>query len=517
VFRGSASGGPYNKAASNISTAGYLDSGLTNGETYYYVVTALGIGGESANSAEVTATPQVPAPAPPTGVSAQAGAAQITLNWTASSGATGYNVKRSSIQGGPYTTVATASTTGYTNAGLTNGTTYYYVITALGPGGESANSAEVSAVPNVPPTAPTNLVATPVSGSEIDLTWSDTGAADSFQIERMSSGSGFTQIGSVGGSVTSFADTTVQPNVTYTYRVRATQSGVSSDYSNLSSATAGVDSISGVVATNFNNALLPLPGITVQLLNATGAAVLNSVTTDNNGVYRFTNLLDGTYTVKVVPPNAADSVSAQVAVRLSVNNGIGAHNFIVNSLTIFPQGLSLVSLPYDYTGLNLDAAAVFSLPVAADGSATIAGFDPVTNQYGIYPSLPVSGTTTMPGVGYWILEPTSAPFTQAGNVVPSPFDLTLNPGWNLIGDPFLAPLNASSLQFQVGPGPVTTPMTFDAAVAAGVIGNAIFGYSPTTRQYYQTASIEPFQGYWIYVNPQETMNQPVTARFSAGG
>ncbi|XID96169.1 cellulose binding domain-containing protein [Paenibacillaceae bacterium WGS1546] len=91
--------------------------------------------------------PQVPAA--PTGLTATAGNAQVALSWTASSGATSYTVKRATTSGGPYTNVATNVTaTSYTNMGLTNGTTYYYVVSATNSAGTSANSAQVSATPS---------------------------------------------------------------------------------------------------------------------------------------------------------------------------------------------------------------------------------------------------------------------------------------------------------------------------------------------------------------------------------
>ncbi|QMV43201.1 endoglucanase [Cohnella cholangitidis] len=76
--------------------------------------------------------PVVPTPpAAPAGLTATAGNAQASLTWAASSGATSYTVKRSATSGGPYATVASGVTsTNYAATGLTNGTTYYFVVSA---------------------------------------------------------------------------------------------------------------------------------------------------------------------------------------------------------------------------------------------------------------------------------------------------------------------------------------------------------------------------------------------------
>jgi len=87
-------------------------------------------------------------PAAPTSLTATSGNGQVSLSWTASSGATSYNVKRATVSGGPYTTIASATATAFTDTGLTNGTTYYYVVSALNSAGESANSAEVNVTPS---------------------------------------------------------------------------------------------------------------------------------------------------------------------------------------------------------------------------------------------------------------------------------------------------------------------------------------------------------------------------------
>src|SRR6202790_4489979 len=148
VKRSTANGGPYTQVSAPTA-ANFTDAGLTNGTTYYYVVSALNSAGESANSSQASATPIAPVtpPATPTGLQATAGNAQVNLTWTASAGATSYHVKRSTASGGPYTQVAAPTTTSDADTGLTNGTIYYYVVSALNAAGESANSSQVSATP----------------------------------------------------------------------------------------------------------------------------------------------------------------------------------------------------------------------------------------------------------------------------------------------------------------------------------------------------------------------------------
>jgi len=147
VKRSTTSGAEAQIAA--VSTTSYSDNNVTNGTKYYYVVSAYNSYGQSANSAEVNATPMAPAtpPAAPTGLTATAGNAQVTLAWSASGGATSYHVKRSTTNGSGYTQVSAPTMTGYLDTGLTNGTIYYYVVSALNVAGESANSSQASATP----------------------------------------------------------------------------------------------------------------------------------------------------------------------------------------------------------------------------------------------------------------------------------------------------------------------------------------------------------------------------------
>jgi len=145
--RGAVSGGPYTTIASPLVTD-YTDNGVTNGITYFYVVSAVNASGESANSSQASATPLATAPSTPTNVVAAAGNGEVALTWSASTGATSYNVQRSTVSGGPYTSISSPTTPGYVDTNVVNGTSYYYVISAVSAIGKSANSSEVRAVPS---------------------------------------------------------------------------------------------------------------------------------------------------------------------------------------------------------------------------------------------------------------------------------------------------------------------------------------------------------------------------------
>ena len=247
VKRGSASGGPYTQIAS-VSTTNYTDTGLTNGTAYYYVVSALNSNGESGNSNEATATPNLAIPAAPTGVNVTAGNTQVALTWNASSGATSYNVKRSTTNGGPYTTISSPTSTSYTDTGLTNGTAYYYVITAVNSAGESGNSSQVSATPNVAvPAAPTGLVATP-GNAQVSLSWNASTGATSYHVKRSTTnGSGYSTISSP--ATTTYTDTGLTDGTTYYYVVSAVNNGGESANSSQVSATPTSSSSASVHVT----------------------------------------------------------------------------------------------------------------------------------------------------------------------------------------------------------------------------------------------------------------------------
>jgi fibronectin type 3 domain-containing protein len=216
---------------------GYTDNSVANGTKYFYVVAAYNSYGTSTDSAEVNATPTAPPPPTPTGISATAGDKQVVLAWNAVTGATSYHVKRSTSSG-TEAQVSAPTTNAFTDTGLTNGTKYFYVVTAVGGSGESGNSAEVNATPQAAvsiPAVPTGLIATAGDGTA-SLTWTAVSGATSYHVKRSTtSGSGYAQVGAPTSS--SFADSGLTDGTTYFYVVSAVNSAGESGNSSQVSAT----------------------------------------------------------------------------------------------------------------------------------------------------------------------------------------------------------------------------------------------------------------------------------------
>lgn len=164
----------------NIQTTSFAHVGLANGSTYYYLITAVSTGGESVVSSEASATPLPPAPGAPENLTSTTDDAHVHLAWSATLDATSYNVywaKAAGVVPGAagVTQIAGVTATSYTHTGLTNGDTYYYVVSAVGAGGESPVSAEVSVRPLPPaPPAPLGLTAiAPKDATQVTVQWFD--------------------------------------------------------------------------------------------------------------------------------------------------------------------------------------------------------------------------------------------------------------------------------------------------------------------------------------------------------
>lgn len=223
VYKGTASGsyGSIPVATVSGATYSYTETDLTNGTTYFFVVKASNAGGYSDNSNEVSATPQVPVPGVPVLLPATAGDSQVSLTWNPVIGSTGYKIFKSTTSGAYESeeTTVSGSVYSYDVTGLTNGTTYYFVVKATNPGGDSAASNEVSETPKTVSSSPT----------DVTVTAGDRQAIVSFNIPVENGGSPITryEVTASPGNITAIGTaspitvTGLSNGTTYTFTVKA--------------------------------------------------------------------------------------------------------------------------------------------------------------------------------------------------------------------------------------------------------------------------------------------------------
>jgi len=277
----------------------YTHAGLSNATTYYYVATAANSAGESPATAEANAMPWITAP---TGIQATPGDKTITLSWSPVAGATSYSCYWSNDAA---ITLANSTeiepvTSPYTQTGLTNGTTYYYLMTSHDAHGESLGSAVAHAVPAVvpAPAAPSGLLATP-GDQEVTLTWDAVATATSYNVYRATSSGALgtkTKINAASITGLTYDDLAVTNATMYYYQVTAVNSGGESVGSTEASApvinlTGSTWNISETVRTNScgSDIGLTVP-FTATITQAAGASAFSGTL---SGGGSFTGTVSG--------------------------------------------------------------------------------------------------------------------------------------------------------------------------------------------------------------------------------
>ncbi len=198
---------------------------------------------DNAHSGRVI-VPRPLVPSAPANFSAEATSfSSIILRWTDTADTEqGFKVFRS-LNGTDYTQIARLGrdVTSYLNRGLAPTTPYHYKITAYNTTGDSAPAGPMSiTTPELPPAAPSALSAQAVSGTQINLNWTDQSSNETgFYLVRSESGAGgFSRIATLSANITSYVDISgLTPLTTYQYKVQAYHLGGSSEFSELASAT----------------------------------------------------------------------------------------------------------------------------------------------------------------------------------------------------------------------------------------------------------------------------------------
>jgi|GEM_PF-1400710 len=499
LYRSTTSGGEgATPIASGISGTTFNNTGLTNGTTYYYKVAAVSAGFSSAQSTEASATPVATAPIP-ADVTATAGVGSVSVNWTASTGATSYNVYRSTTSGGEGTTPLATGVTAipYLDSSVSNGTKYYYKVAAVNAGGTSAQSSEASATPLAAAAVPTGLTAT-AGNAQVSLAWNSSVGASTYNVYRG------TAAGAEGASpiVTGLAspayvDSTVTNGTTYYYKVAAVNA--------VSTSAQSTEAVATPLGTPLAPAgLTATPGNTQATLNWSTSAMAATY-----NVYRGTTA-GGENATPI-----ATGITGTTYVNTGLTNGT---TYYYKVAAVNSQGTS---------PLSTEASAKPAVPVAAPATLTatpsiskvILGWSAVSGatSYNVYRSTTSGGEGTTPlktGIGgtsysdtttvngttyYYTVAAVSAAGTSPQSVEASatpqtpptyPHGLTATAGDGQIILAWTASAGATSynvLRSTTSGGEGTTP------IATGITGTSYVntGLTNGTAYYYKMTATGP--------------------------
>ncbi len=412
VYSAATAAGPFtlweNVATGSAATT-YTVTGLTNGTFYEFAVAGVNVSGTGPYSANSNAVSPAATPNAPTGLGALAGNGNATLAWTAPAPQNpavpiaGYNVFQGTAPGGESTTpvngavLIPASATTLQVNGLTNGTTYYFVIVAVSTGGvSSANSNEASTGPAGVPgataaptatagnaqvtvkwTAPASDGGSAVLGYNVFVGTNTSGASNVPVNAGLVSGTQYTVVGLANGTQYFFTVAAVNAvgQGPQSFPVGATPSTVAGAPSNVT-AVAGDNSATLTWSTPAFDGGSPITGYSVTPYVG-GSAGTPQTFNSPAPVEIVTGLTNGTtYTFAVAAINA---------------NGTGANGF---SNFVTPSASAVV--PDAPTGLTATAGnGTVALSWTAPATAGVTGYDISwgTTSGGESPAAVTQGTT----------------------------------------------------------------------------------------------------------------------------
>ncbi|WP_193378525.1 fibronectin type III domain-containing protein, partial [Singulisphaera acidiphila] len=492
--------------ATSFSVPGPFDESTT----YYFRVRAYSYSAGYSASPDAASVTTPAFPSQPTNVRATATAeGTITLNWASTPNGNGYRIERSVNGSTGWTPVGTASAnaTSYVNTGLPENTLYYYRVIATNAAGNSAPSDRVNAM--TPLAMPGSVVATVVSGGQINLTWIDRSSAEAGYIieQSLNETTGWSQVGVLAANATSFsAPGPFDGSTTYYFRIRA--------YDYWVSYSASPPSV--VVTTP---AFPSRPASMTATASAEGTITLSWAATLNVTGYRIERSLNGSTGWTQVGTVAANVTSYNDAglpentryyYRVTATNAAGdsAPGTVASAITYLATPGSVVATvvsggQIDLTWIDRSSAessyyieqslnettgwlqvgtasanaTSFSVPGPFDGSTTYyfriraysnvtgnsASFTAVTVTTPAFPSRPASVTATASAEGTITLGWTATP-----NVTGYRIERSLNgsTGWTQVGT-----ASASATSYNDAGLPEYTSYSY-RVIATNVVGNS---------------------------------------------
>ncbi len=280
-------------------------------------------------------------------------------------------------------------------------------------------------------------------------------------------------------------------------------------------AGTGTATLSGTV-TDGSIPAAPIAGATVSAIVGTTGVAASSTTTDATGAYTLSvpaglSLKITVSTGTVTAPTTENFSGTSVTLTTLTAGAAVTQNFVLPAAHTYAAGLQMISAPFDYTGVG-DFAAVFGLTEAqAQLAPRLIQYEPALGSYVFYPTAPAD--TLRLGQGYWIRFPTANYLHVSGTPASTAaaYSISLQQGWNQIGDPFTAaaPLSTISVVNSAG---ATVGLLTDAASAA-VVQPTLYGFNGTSYTALVPASdsLTPYLGYWVFAFQASSLSVPAPA------
>ena len=359
------SGSTWNTFADGSSTATSATvTGLTNGVSYEFRVSAVNSKGTGAASTIVSTTPSI-VPGAPIGLTATPGDGRVNLSWSApnNGGAAIIDYTIEYRSGSTWNTFADGSSTATsaTVTGLTNGVSYEFRVSAVNSKGTGAASTIVSTTPSIVPGAPIGLTATSGDG-RVNLSWSapnNGGAAIIDYTIEYRSGSTWNTFADGSSTTTSATVTGLANGISYEFRVSAVNSKGTGTASDTVSSTpiAPVLIALAVFAPSSPTGLAATPGdgrvnLSWSAPNNGGAAIIDYTIEYRSGSTWNTFADGSSTTTSATVTGLANGISYEFRVSAVNSKGTGTASDTVSSTPIAPVLIALaVFAPSSPTGL----------------------------------------------------------------------------------------------------------------------------------------------------------------------
>lgn len=318
-----------------VTDTAYVSTGLVASTTYAFEVAALNSSGSSAPChpvSAVTSAPSVTVPGTPAGVSADTfNTVYIQVLWQMSSGATTYNVYRSTQEAAGYVKIDATAGLSYADTTVLQNTTYYYKISGQNSAGESGQSASVTVTTSEIVSAPTGLTATALSSDSIQLSWASSQNVNGYKIYRATSASGpFVNISSPTSA--SYYDAGLNSGTTYYYTVSALGVTTESAQCDAVSVTTETVSLPPETPAGLAAEATSKSSISVTYNSVNGAQLYKIYTsTSANGTY---TLLSSTSSTSYNHRNLDMQSTHYYKVSASNASGESAQSAAVNATTL---------------------------------------------------------------------------------------------------------------------------------------------------------------------------------------